>query len=342
MRVLPRLRIQIRLVGAAALGVLALAALAPAGVTAATVVNGDFESGTLSGWQLSNEPSGMHQTGSWFAYSGTDSPLGPPSPPLPPPPAGSFAAITDQEDPGSHILYRDIALEAGFEHRLSMLVYYASNAPLRTPAPNTLSYPLGPGGETKNQQYRVDVIKPTADLQSVDPGDILTTVFATKSFGPQTLAPSSVTADLSAFAGQTVRLRLAEVDNQGILRAGADSISIQSIAPSVLPPASFFSVRKAIFNHRRGTAKLPVIVSGPGSLTAVAAAAKQRPIEPATVVAAGAGAVTISLRPTANAREILKARHRLRVKVALTYTPTGGSASTKVVSPVLKLSPRKR
>jgi hypothetical protein len=51
-----------------------VALLAPLGATAATVVNGDFETGTLAGWQLQNNPSGELESGSWYAYSGTSSP----------------------------------------------------------------------------------------------------------------------------------------------------------------------------------------------------------------------------------------------------------------------------
>jgi hypothetical protein len=42
----------------------------PAAASGATVVNGDFEAGSLAGWsQVSSPGSG------WFAYSGTNAPI---------------------------------------------------------------------------------------------------------------------------------------------------------------------------------------------------------------------------------------------------------------------------
>src|SRR5262245_44510 len=87
----------------------ALSAL-PAGAGAAGVVNGDFETGNLSGWQVYN----TNDDGNWFAYTGTsvstpfEFPL-----PVPPPPQGLFAAITAQGGPGTHVLFQDIAVASG-------------------------------------------------------------------------------------------------------------------------------------------------------------------------------------------------------------------------------------
>ncbi|HET7511049.1 MAG TPA: hypothetical protein VFJ65_12465, partial [Solirubrobacterales bacterium] len=102
------------LVSLLAVGAMALPAVAAANL----VVNGDFETGTLSGWHVKNEPP---ESGSWFAYTGTEDPLGVPST-VPPPPEGNFAAIASQEGPGTHILYQDVALGAG-PHELSLIAY---------------------------------------------------------------------------------------------------------------------------------------------------------------------------------------------------------------------------
>src|SRR5215208_728677 len=91
---------------------------------AADVSNGDFESGDFSGWQRANKrPSGAD--GNWFVYSGTQTPLGSF---ITAPPQGTFAATTDQNDPGSHVLYRNIKLEAERNHELSFYLYYENDA----------------------------------------------------------------------------------------------------------------------------------------------------------------------------------------------------------------------
>ena len=134
---------------------------------AATVINGDFEAGNLSGW-VSVEP--PESDGGWFAYSGTNAPISKGEmEPIPrtviAPPQGNFAAISDEDGPGTHILYQDVALEPGMTHSLSMLVYYRSEEPITVPSPDSLS---ADGAE--NQQYRIDVMRPTAAIDSVNPG----------------------------------------------------------------------------------------------------------------------------------------------------------------------------
>jgi hypothetical protein len=60
-----------------AIAVLAWVALvAPTGATAATVVNGDFESGSLQGWHVHR----AMEAGNWFAYKGVNTPTSPWSP----------------------------------------------------------------------------------------------------------------------------------------------------------------------------------------------------------------------------------------------------------------------
>lgn len=309
----------------------------PAGAGAATVANGDFETGTLAGWQLFNKDStsmGGPPSGSWFAYSGTTSPFDPEAEfgSVPPPPAGKFAAITAQGGPGMRFMYQDVTLEPYYSHQLSMLVYYQAGAPLATPSPNTLELPE----ETEimlteaepNEQYRIDVIKPTAPLASLAPGDVLGTVFATQTGDPQTLAPKAFGFDLTPYAGQTVRLRLAEVDNEGILNAGVDSVAIQST-----PPSNAFTLGKRKPNKKKGSLKLTASLPGPGQLTI----AKKKVIKPVTAAAAAAGDLTVILKPTGKTMKALKKNGKAKRKVAVTFTPTGGLPATQVVKVTLKL-----
>lgn len=185
--------------------------------TAATVVNGGFETGTFNGWTVLNQANG---SGNWFVYSGTTSPLSAST--LPSPPQGTYAATSDQTGPGSHVLYQDVALEPGAAHVLSFILYYNNqNGAFFTPA--TLDYTVNP-----NQQYRVDIMRPAASPFSVAPADVLLPVFRTNVGAPASLAPTTLTADLSAFAGMTVRIRFAEVDNQFYFQAGVDAVSIQT------------------------------------------------------------------------------------------------------------------
>ncbi|HEX3174751.1 MAG TPA: hypothetical protein VHQ43_11110 [Solirubrobacterales bacterium] len=323
--------------------------LLPAGAGAATVVNGDFEAGTLTGWTVVNP--GEFEAGSWFAYSGTAAPTEEGEPgarQVPPPPQGNFAAITDQGGEGLHILYQDIAIEPALSQTLSMLVYYHSYAEITVPSPDTLS-----PESSANQQYRIDVMKPSAPIDSVNPADILTTVFRANTGDPEELSPKLVTANLTPFGGQTVRLRLAEVDNQFYFNAGTDAVSISTV-PLPPPPSNVFTFGKLKLNKKKGTGALLVNVPGPGTLTvvdggssgaaasSVASASKKKKalIKSTTVTATAAGLATVNLKPTGAGKKILKSKHKLRFKVLVTFTPTGGAAATQTFRGTLKKKPK--
>lgn len=348
-------------IGRAALLVVVLVAmLAPNSAEAATVVNGSFESGTLNGWQA------LQATGAgrWFAYTGTNAPIGSkrptPADPVQPPPQGAFAAIADQANPDSLILYQDVLLEAGLSHQLNLLAYYDAYGPIAVPSPDTLSVDnealvLPNGKLQQNQQFRIDVIRPEAPLDSIDPADVLRPVFATKPGAPLRMTPRKLTADLSAFAGQTVRIRIANAVTEEVFNAGVDAVSIETSASGRSSARGgkggpiLFSFGKLAANRGKGTATLRVRVSGPGLLRAKGASSpantslagrtrERNPIEPVTIPIGVAKTVTIPLRPTLGARAILRRRHRLRVKVAVTFMPVGGSAETATVPVMLHLS----
>jgi hypothetical protein len=82
--------------------------------------------------------------------------------------------VTDQLFPASHILYQDVTLEPSSTHTLSFFLYYLNQAAdFATPA--TQDYTVAP-----NQQYRVDVMDPSAPVDSVAPADVLANLFQTK------------------------------------------------------------------------------------------------------------------------------------------------------------------
>lgn len=308
------------------------ALLAPAGAGAATVVNGGFETGDLSGWQVFNSSTG----GDWTVYTAADLTL---IPEFFPPPSGSFAAITFEVEPDTAILYQDVALEPFFSHTLALTLYYNSRAPIVVPSPNSLATD---GSAPANQQVRVDVMRPTAPIESLAPADILATVFANNNGDPEIVPPTRLAADLSAFAGQTVRLRIANAVHEAVFNTGLDDVSIIST-----PPPNAFSRGKLTLNKAKGTGKLAINVPGPGVLKAVdaraataaaSAARKPKRIKAASATPIAAGAVQIPLKPTGAGRKALKAKGKLPVKLRVTFTPTGGTASVRSFNLTLRLS----
>lgn len=327
------------------------AALAPSGARATTVVNGGFESGTLNGWHVHLAT----EAGNWFAYKGVAAPIGSKrgADPVQAPPEGSFAATSDEANPDTLILYQDVTLDPGRSQRLSLLAYYDSYEPIAVPIPDTLSVDDEVLAGQASQQYRIDVMKPDAPLESLDPADILRTVFETRPGDPQSLPPTRFSADLSAFAGQTVRIRIANAAHEEVLNAGVDAVSISDAAPGQSGPRgskqgpALFRFGKLRANPRSGIVTLRVRVSGPGLLRAKGVSgagrasgigALRKPIEPITVPVAAAKTVTVHLQPTPSARRVLQKRHKLRVRVGVTYMPTGGSPEAASLPVTFKLA----
>jgi D-alanyl-D-alanine carboxypeptidase len=187
-----------------------------------TIVVDDFESGAITAWQAVGSGSG-----GWFVYAdGHKAPDPAQSDPnlpfdLPDPPQGKFAAVTDTNGPGTRILYRDLRLDGRFT--LQVTVFYAGAGPFSSP--KTLAYDV----PEANQQFRIDLVGPSAPIDSVATGDVLANVFRTSPGDPARRQPTEVRVDASAWAGQTVRLRLAGTDNQGPLRVGVDDIRFERI-----------------------------------------------------------------------------------------------------------------
>lgn len=347
-----------------------LVLFAPSGAAAATVVNGGFESGTLNGWHVHRAT----EAGNWFAYSGTNAPIGVKrgADPVQAPPEGAYAGIADEANPDTLILYQDVALEPGSSQRLSLLAYYDSYEPIAIPTPNTLSVDDEVLGGQSNQQFRIDVMKPDAPLESVDPSDILRTVFQTKPGDPEKMPPTRMTADLTQFAGQTVRLRIATAVHDEVFNAGVDAVSVSSTGSGRTPSGGskspsggskaggskhgpiLFSFGRVRSHRHAGIATLRVQVSGGGLLRAKAISAPSgKPgtstarklrslIEPVTIPVSTAKTVTIHLRPTPYARAVLRQKHKLRVMVAVTYIPIGGPPEVASLPVVLKLEAHRR
>jgi D-alanyl-D-alanine carboxypeptidase len=188
-----------------------------AGDRSSRIVMDDFESGSIADWQAVGKGSG-----GWFVYTdGQEAPDPTQSDPgfafnVPDPSQGTFAVVTDMNGPGTLILYRDVRLDGRFT--LDLTVFYIGSGPFQSP--DTLDFEV----REPNQQFRIDLVHPSAPIDSLADGDVLVNVFRTTPSDYGSIRPIDVSADLSAWAGRTVRLRLAVTDNSGPLRVGVDNI----------------------------------------------------------------------------------------------------------------------
>jgi serralysin len=99
--------------------------------------------------------------------------------------------------------------------------------------------------------------------------------------------------------------------------------------------------------------KLTVVVPGPGTVVAQDAGAasattarkrKKRKALVKTVrkTATKAGKVVLKIKPSKAGKKVLRHKHKLRVKLRVTFTPTGGKPASHTKTVTLKLAKRKR
>jgi hypothetical protein len=170
------------------------------------ITNGGFESGDFSGWIRSPDDN----TG-FVINDGTIMPPSSDAPTLPF--AGNFSALAQQTPPAVSLLYQDVALpaEAG-------AITFSWVDRIRN-----FSYDFA-----SNQQFRVE-IRDTNDTA-------LALAFSTKPGDPTLNGWAQRSADLSAFAGQTVRLAFIVNAGLSFLDVHLDEISIRCAS---LPPTSY-------------------------------------------------------------------------------------------------------
>ncbi|MFZ2972714.1 MAG: hypothetical protein WA049_08750 [Ferribacterium limneticum] len=186
-----------------------------------SLINGGFES-ALTGWS-SEDQTGSE--GTFFVQSGTLSPINGLN--VPPPPQGTQAAMTDAPGPGSHVLYQDFVASAG-NATLSFQLFIGNQSEVGFFTPPTLDFST----PELNQQARVDILKASADPFSIAAADILMTLYQTNVGDALIEGYFTVAEDVSALltthAGETLRLRFAEVDNVNIFMMGVDDVRFTS------------------------------------------------------------------------------------------------------------------
>lgn len=199
------------------------------GIGDACTVHTGFETGTHEGWTVTNGGSG-----DFAIMSGTSSPLS--NHLVEAPPAGTYAAMTDQFGPGRHILHRDFVVPDSGTTTFSALVYVRNWAAVDYTIDPVLGLDYQPE-TTPNQHMRIDVVDPNAAVDDVSASAVLTNLFITNPGDPNPWSYHLVTGDLTAFAGQTVRIRFGEVDNQNFFNGGVDEIRVSNThtPPTAVP-----------------------------------------------------------------------------------------------------------
>ncbi|HKA46305.1 MAG TPA: PEP-CTERM sorting domain-containing protein [Burkholderiales bacterium] len=214
-----------------AAALLTLGAVSPAHAVP-MILNGGFESG-LASWTKADQ---LGSEGTFALQSGTVSPVN--GDPVPTPPGGTFAAMTDAQGPGSHVLFQDFVVTPG-SATISFALFIGNRGnSFFTPSPASLDFST----PALNQQARVDILKGGTNAFSVAAADVLLNLFQTNPGDPlvsgYTTHGVDVSALFAAHIGETLRLRFAEVDNVFTFQLGVDNVSINPTAATVPEPSS--------------------------------------------------------------------------------------------------------
>jgi hypothetical protein len=343
--------------------IVAIAALllATGPAAAAGPIEGNFESGTLDAWTNLS----FYEHTEWTAQTKAGAEEEFEFETAFPAATGPYVAATKYGGNDTAILAQTFALPASSSLNLSLYLFYESATPTVVPTPDTLF--VKPFGEGGNQQVRVDVLKANAPLESLSPNDILATLYASPSGGPQVLGPTLLSADLSQFAGQTVTLRIANATSEGEMKVGVGAVSLVATPLPPAPPAPAVEeapttpvsdgvaspvAHKLVHRLSTGAATLDVRLPAAGSLVvsdarrkaAVAsvfdsrrttAAPKPILIRTASVAVDRPQTVHVRLRPTAAASRLLDKKGRLLFRLQLTFTSARGAVSTATYKGVL-------
>jgi len=183
------------------------------------------------------------------------------------------------------------------------------------------------------------LLSPT-DVSGVDPalGPLTDNGGPTETMAPGPLSPL---LDQGVAAGQSSDQRLfaRPVDLPAVANAaGGDGSDIGAVElalpqppaappgpPPAEPPDNSFELGKLKRDERHGTARLRVLVPGPGAIEL----AKTAKLKGAGEKADGPGQVTLSLLPRRKAKQAIADGDRVTVRAEVSFTPVGGAPSTR-------------
>jgi len=195
------------------------------------IVNGGFETGTLSGWTVASQ-SGSFPGSNFFALSGTITPqsgsstVGPAS--------GSFYAVSDGNGPGTHALLQTFTVPGPASSVVLSFSLFANSYGGNFVNPIGLDFTDG-----ANQHARVDILSSGASTFTTTTG-LLQNFYLGTDAGPNPHAYTNYSFNITPLvgAGGAFQIRFAEVDNQNVFNLGVDNVSINSIAATGVPEPS--------------------------------------------------------------------------------------------------------
>jgi PBP superfamily domain len=121
----------------------------------------------------------------------------------------------------------------------------------------------------------------------------------------------------------------------------------EKTTPAIVPigrPSNLFTLSRTAISSKNGSATLAVNLPGAGKLDVLGTAKvgkKQVKVGHVVLNAGQAGTYKVTLKPSGAAKVALRKAGKLQVKLTLTFTPNGGTASTSTKGIMLKLAQQK-
>ena len=166
----------------------------------------------------------------WYVLSGTTSPASHHTIPVLFP--GSYQAVADRgtgPNTGAPIRYQDVTLPAAYHVWLKARYYFANyHTAYINPVDFSTAHP--------NQQVRIDIMYPAAPLDDLGSG-VLRNLVSTGPGTPPFVGPNPTRWEVTGFAGQTVRIRIAVVTTEAPLVVCIDGVSAFASAFEETVPA---------------------------------------------------------------------------------------------------------
>ncbi len=222
-------------VGKVLLASVALVAIGAATAFAASIPNGNFESGNFSDWKIRNKGSG-----DWVIYDSGDRKKATKDRggAILPKPFGEFSAAITQGGPSANVILRTVRVPADATV-MSVKLFWINDGGEPPPAPAAQAS-ADPGywafpGEwdftgPRIQYFVVDLLKPSSPAFTAEKSDVLKTVFKPKIGATKARSGGWVTeaVDVAKFQGQRIKFRLVEADNSGYMNVGLDNLSFNT------------------------------------------------------------------------------------------------------------------
>ncbi|QDU22816.1 LamG-like jellyroll fold domain-containing protein [Urbifossiella limnaea] len=233
------------------------------------LTNGNFETGSLTGWTTLT-PQG---NGAYFASApGASTPTSG-RPTVGNPSGGTTYAVSDESGPSVHGLLQTFTVPATATQVVLSYQMFVNDY-------NGAGAIVNPAGLTTsagaNQHARVDLLRAVSAPFSTAPADVLQNFYlgTDPPAGANPHAYLNYSFDITAFVvpGQTYQVRFADVETQFFLNVGVDNVSVLATSPSArsltvnTPGATTFGAAVG------GTAPLSTLSVTTGTLTAGAIA----------------------------------------------------------------------